>query len=124
LLQAYPKADVLAAMARAVAYHAYGLSSLERILAHTSKPKAGWQQISESEQRAILRLTETEPIGPWHSREYQDLINRQADDAVLLNTSFNEKLIHDKESEGGEASRAGDTPDHSPRPDSGTSENA
>jgi transposase len=124
LLQAYPKADVLAAMSRAVAYHAYGFSSLERILAHTSTPKAGWQQISESEQRAILRLTETEPIGPRHSREYQDLINRQADDAVLLKTSCNERLIHEKESEGGGASRAGDTPAHSPRPDSGTSENA
>jgi transposase len=124
LLQAYPKADVLAAMARAVAYHAYGLSSLERILAHTSKPKAGWQQISESEQRALLRLTQTEPIGPRHSREYQDLINRQAEEAVLFEKSFNGRPIYEEGSESGGIGRAGDSPDQSARPDSGTSENA
>jgi hypothetical protein len=123
-LQAYPKADVLAAMSRAVAYHAYGFSSLERILAHTSTPKAGWQQISESEQRALLRLTQTEPIGPRHSREYQDLINRQAEEAVLFEKSFNGRPIYEEGSESGGIGRAGDSPDQSARPDSGTSENA
>lgn len=101
LLHAYPKADVLAAIARAVNYHAFGYSSLERILAHTSKPKAGWQQIGESEQQAILRLTQSAPIGPRHSREYQDLISRQVDRESLLENPSKGGQIHEKNIESG-----------------------
>ena len=119
LLQAYPKADVLAALARAVTYHAYGFSSLERILAHTSKPKAGWQQIGESEQQAILRLTQSEPIGPRHSREYQDLIHRPAERISLFQDPCNEGAVYEKEPEGGGNSRADEASDESSRADPG-----
>ena len=119
LLQAYPKADVLAALARAVTYHAYGFSSLERILAHTSKPKAGWQQIGESEQQAILRLTQSEPIGPRHSREYQDLIHRPAERISLFQDPCNEGAVYEKEPEGGGNSRADEASDQSSRADPG-----
>jgi hypothetical protein len=54
LLQAYCKSDVLAAMQRAVQYHAYGFSSLERILAHQATPKPAWQQLGESEQETLI----------------------------------------------------------------------
>jgi hypothetical protein len=74
LLQAYCKSDVLAAMQRAVQYHAYGFSSLERILAHQATPKPSWQQLAESEQETLTRLAQSEPIGPSHSQEYQDLL--------------------------------------------------
>lgn len=82
LLHAYPKADVLAALARASAYHAYSFSSLERILAHQSTPKAGWQQLSTAEQETILRLTQSDAIGPRHSQEYQDLISGPSTSAL------------------------------------------
>jgi hypothetical protein len=74
LLQAYNKSDVLTAMQRAVQYHAYGFSSLERILAHQATPKPSWQQLGESEQERLAKLAESEPIGPRHSQEYQDLL--------------------------------------------------
>lgn len=74
LLSVYLKKDVLAAMQRAVTYRAFGYSFLERILAHQSTPKAPWQQLSESEQEAIAKLTDSKPIPPRHSREYQDLL--------------------------------------------------
>ncbi len=74
LLQAYNKSDVLTAMHRAVQYHAYGFSSLERILAHQATPKPSWQQLGESEQKRLAKLAESEPIGPRHSQEYQDLL--------------------------------------------------
>jgi hypothetical protein len=74
LLNVYPKSDVLAAMQRAVTYRAFGYSFLERILAHQSTPKPSWQQLSESEQEAIAKLTDSKPIPPRHSQEYQDLL--------------------------------------------------
>lgn len=75
LLQAYPKVDVLAAMQRALVYHALSFSSLERILAHQGTPKANWQQLSTTEQETILRLTQSDSVAPRHSQEYQDLIH-------------------------------------------------
>ncbi len=73
LLNIYPKSDVLTAMQRAVTYRAFGYSSLERILAQQGTPKPSWQQLSESEQEAIAKLTDSKPIPPRHSQEYQEL---------------------------------------------------
>jgi hypothetical protein len=74
LLNVYPKSDVLAAMQRAVMYRAFGYSELERILAHQGTPKPSWQQLSESEQETIDKLTDSKPIPARHSQEYQDLL--------------------------------------------------
>lgn len=74
LLHAYHKSDVLRAMQRGVQYYAYGFSSLERILAHQATPKPAWQQLDEGTQETLQRLAEDEPVGPRHSREYQDLL--------------------------------------------------
>ena len=74
LLNVYPKSDVLAAMQRAVMYRAFGYSELERILAHQGTPKPSWQQLSESEQKTIDKLTDSKPIPARHSQEYQDLL--------------------------------------------------
>jgi len=74
LLHTYHKADVLRAMDRGVQYHAYGFSSLERILAHQATPKPAWQQLDEGTQQSLKRLAEDEPVGPRHSQEYQDLL--------------------------------------------------
>lgn len=79
LLQAYPKADVLAAMERAIRYRAYGFSSLERILAHLGTPKPTWQNLSESEQETLKKLTDAKPIGPRRSEEYQHLLENDHD---------------------------------------------
>ena len=74
LFNVYPKSDVLAAMQRAVMYRAFGYSELERILAHQGTPKPSWQQLSESEQETINKLTDSKPIPPRHSQVYQDLL--------------------------------------------------
>jgi transposase len=82
LLNVYPKNDVLAAMQRAVTYRAFGYSSLERILAHQSTPKPSWQQLSESEQEAIAKLTGSKSIPPRHSQEYQDSLFGKRDEST------------------------------------------
>jgi transposase len=74
LLHAYHKSDVLRAMQRGVQYYAYSFSSLERILAHQATPKPAWQQLDEGTQETLKQLSESEPVGPRHSQEYQDLL--------------------------------------------------
>lgn len=74
LLHAYHKQDLLRAMQRAAQYHAYGYTSLERILTHQATPKPAWQQLGEREQETLQRLSDSEPIGARHSQEYQDLL--------------------------------------------------
>jgi len=74
LLHAYHKSDLLRAMQRAVQYHAIGFTSLERILAHQATPKPSWQQLDEASQESLKRLADSEPIGPRHSQEYQQLL--------------------------------------------------
>jgi transposase len=79
LLHAYQRDDVVAAMDRAVRYHAYSLSSLERILAAQATPKTSWQSVSQQQQEALLELSEAESIEPRSSAEYQYLLFEEND---------------------------------------------
>jgi hypothetical protein len=74
LLPAYHRDDIIAAMDRAVRYHAYSLSSLERILGMQATPKASWQSVSEHQQESLQELSEAESIEPRSSAEYQYLL--------------------------------------------------
>ena len=82
LLGGYHLEDLLAAMERAVRYHAYSFSSLERILAMQATPKASWQALSESEQETLRRLTEEDSIEARSSAEYQYLLFEEHDSHV------------------------------------------
>jgi transposase len=74
LLNVYHRADLLAALERAVRYHAFSRAALERILAHQATPKPTWQSLSQSEQETLRKLTQTDPIPPRPSVEYQPLL--------------------------------------------------
>jgi hypothetical protein len=77
LLRAYERADVLAAMERAVRHHAYSFSSLERILSIQAKPKPLW--LSENQLEWISALEEQDAIEPRSSAEYQHLLFEEND---------------------------------------------
>jgi hypothetical protein len=79
LLAAYRRDDLLAAMDRAVRYHAYSLSSLERILGMQATPKASWESISEQRQEALQKLSEGDCVQPRASAEYQYLLFEETD---------------------------------------------
>jgi hypothetical protein len=83
LLRTYHRADLLAALQRAVRYHAYALSSLERILALQATPKPSWQAFGSDQQGLLERLTETDALAPRSSAEYQHLLFEEhpSDDA-------------------------------------------
>jgi transposase len=72
LLRAYHREDVLKAIERAVRYHAYSCSSLERILNLQAQPKPLW--MSESHEELLRKLADENPIEPRRSEEYQHLL--------------------------------------------------
>lgn len=75
LLGSYERRDLLAALQRAVRYHAYSLSSLERILAAQATPKASWRHLSEDQQRLLRELSQDDSVSPRPTRDYQFLLN-------------------------------------------------
>lgn len=79
LLSVYHRADVVTALERAVRYHAYACSSLERILNHQATPKASWQSLSGHQQETLRGLTETDSIDVRSSAEYQYLLFPEPD---------------------------------------------
>lgn len=77
LLRAYHRDDVLKAIQRAVRYHAYSCSSLERILSIEAQPKSLW--MSESHEELLRKLADDHPIEPRRSEEYQHLLFQEND---------------------------------------------
>jgi transposase len=75
LLASYQRDDALAALERAVRYHAYSLASLERILAVQATPKPSWHNLSEDQQRLLRELSEQDPVPPRPTSDYLSLWN-------------------------------------------------
>jgi transposase len=80
LLHGYPKKDAVAGMERGIQYHAYGYQSLERILAHMGTPKATWEILSQREQDALQKLTESTRVEARRSEEYQQQLEEKTED--------------------------------------------
>jgi hypothetical protein len=74
LLRSWRREDLLAAMERAVRYHAYALSSLERILAIQATPKTPWPALEQDDPSQRPNLPSGDTIPPRDSREYQRLL--------------------------------------------------
>jgi transposase len=81
LAGAYHRQDLLAAMERAVRYHAYSCSSLQRILDAQATPKASWQMLSEQQQETLRKLTEADSIEARPSADYQYLLFHEENDS-------------------------------------------
>ena len=64
-------------MQRGIQFHAYGYQSLERILAHIGTPKANWELLSQREQEALQRITESTRVEARSSKEYQQLFDQE-----------------------------------------------
>jgi transposase len=99
LLRTWHREDLLAAMDRAVRYHAYSLSSLERILAVQATPKALWQTLDEDQQQWLEDLTQTETVEPPHSGEYHQLLfdDQGAENDASPDPSVEDPSSHDED---------------------------
>ena len=67
-------------MQRGIQYHAFGYQSLERILAHVGTPKANWELLSQREQEALQRITESTRVEARRNEEYQQLFDQDNPD--------------------------------------------
>ena len=79
LVSAYHRQDVVAALERAVRYHAYSLSSIQRILESQATPKPSWQLISQQQQETLRKLTGSDSIEARPSADYQYLLFEEHD---------------------------------------------
>jgi hypothetical protein len=81
LAAAYPRADVLAALERAVRYGAFSLAAIQRILAARGRPKAPLDTLADDHRTSLDRLLEGEPTPPRPTSDYQALLSEGPRDA-------------------------------------------
>ena len=74
LLGTYTRADVVAALERAVRYGAYTLAAVERILAAQARPKSILERLAEEERRHLPPQLPTDPVHPRPTSDYQPLL--------------------------------------------------
>jgi transposase len=75
LVAAYPRADVMAALERAVRYGAFSLAAMERILAVRSRPKTPLDFLAEDHGTNRAGLFDEEPIPVRPTSDYQALLS-------------------------------------------------
>jgi transposase len=80
LLGTYTRADVVAALERAVRYGAYSLAAVERILARQARPKDVLEGLAEEERRHLPPGLASDPIGPRPTSDYQPLLPEEPHD--------------------------------------------
>ena len=73
LLGTYTRADVLAALERAVRYGAYSHTAVERILAVQAQPKSLLQTLADEGRQPLPPLLDEPPITPRPTTHYQPL---------------------------------------------------
>jgi transposase len=71
----YQRADVLAALERAVRFGAFSLAAMRRILAAQARPKPLLNELAELHQEALDPKLRAEPIGPRSTSDYQHLLS-------------------------------------------------
>jgi transposase len=74
LAAAYPRADVLQALERAVRYGAFSLQAIVRILAAHGRPKAPLDALADDHRTYLDRLLEGAPTPPRPTSDYQALL--------------------------------------------------
>ena len=72
----YRRDDVLAAIDRAVRYHAFSCHSLERILAVQARPRSALECLNDQYRPS---LTDDTPVGPRSTADYQELLEEPDD---------------------------------------------
>jgi transposase len=86
LAAVYPRADVLAALERAVRYGAFSLEAMQRILAARGRPKTPLDALADDHRDYVDRLLEGEPTPPRPTSDYQALMGEEHADAETTNS--------------------------------------
>jgi transposase len=94
LAAAYPRADVLAALERAVRYGAFSPAAIGRILAAHGRPRTPLDVLADDHRTGLERLCAGEPTPPRPTSDYQALLGQDPHDAEATDP---EVLRHDEE---------------------------
>jgi transposase len=78
LAAAYPRADVTAALERAVRYGAFSLQAVQRILTARGRPRAPLDALADDHRAYLDRLLDGEPTPPRPTSDYQALLGEGA----------------------------------------------
>jgi len=81
LQSSYARADLLAALERAVRFGAYSLGAIERILAAQAKPQSVLDALAEQERRRLPAHLRDNPVSPRPTTEYGHLVEEATDHA-------------------------------------------
>jgi hypothetical protein len=73
LQSSYARADLLAALERAVRFGAYSLGAVERILAAQAQPKSVLETLADQERRRLPAHLRDNPVSPRPTTEYHRL---------------------------------------------------
>jgi hypothetical protein len=76
-LGTYARADVLAALERAVRYGAYSYAAVERILAVQARPKSVLETLAEEELPSLPACADDVPVSPRPPALYQQLLGEE-----------------------------------------------
>jgi hypothetical protein len=85
LLGTYTRADVLAALERAVRYGAYSHTAVERILAVQAQPKSLLQTLADEGRQQLPPLLDEPPVTPRPTTQYQPLCDEDLCDEEAPN---------------------------------------
>jgi len=85
----YARADLLAALERAVRFGAYTLSAVERILAAQAQPRSCLDVLAEQERRHLPDSLRDNPVSPRLTTDYQHLVEEATD----FDWEFNRQAI-------------------------------
>jgi len=80
LLGTYTRDDLLAALERAVRFHAFSLSAVERILAVQARPKTPLDALADEGHHHLRALLTDRPVPPRPTGEYQSLFEQEPPD--------------------------------------------
>ena len=111
LLGSWHRADLLAALQRAVAFGAYSRDAIERILAAKAKPKSPLDHLAEDSRRHLDQTVFQPPVPVRPMSAYQQLLFEESDSDGQ--TQSNEEDASETDDETHSREEEGRTDDHS-----------
>jgi hypothetical protein len=79
LQSSYTRADLLAALERAVRFGAYSLGAVERILAAQAQPKSVLETLADADRRRLPPHLSDNPVSPRPTTDYHRLVEEPTD---------------------------------------------
>jgi hypothetical protein len=101
LQSSYARADLLAALERAVRFGAYSLGAVERILAAQAQPKSVLETLADAERQRLPPHLSDNPVSPRPTTDYHRLAEEATDHGPPPETRSDNNQFHSDEADDG-----------------------